>query len=154
MQELSAISSQSCQASDCHCRKMLHRLDQICELQWQSEERQIWLPMAGGSCTGWSNLRSIVPIYEVYRYVIYFLNFDPKSRNLLPFFGLKLQIKPLQTIQKNKNVPKPPKSGTYSNKHNTIFLLLWLFPMLRQIYLREYLFPPMRKIRKHIVWLY
>ena len=25
--------------------------------------------MAGGSCTGWSNLRSIVPIYEVYRYV-------------------------------------------------------------------------------------
>ena len=68
VQELSAISSQSCQASDCHCRKMLHRLDQICELQWQSEERQIWLPMAGGSCTGWSNLRSIVPIYEVYRY--------------------------------------------------------------------------------------
>ena len=72
-------------------------------------------------------------------YAIYFLNFDPKSRNLLPFFGLKLQIKPLQTIQKNKNVPKPPKSGTYSNKHNTIFLLLWQFPMLRQIYLREYL---------------
>ena len=69
VQELSAISSQSCQASDCHCRKMLHRLDQICELQWQSEERQIWLPMAGGSCTGWSNLRSIGPIYEVYRYV-------------------------------------------------------------------------------------
>ena len=69
VQELSAISSQSCQASDCHCRKMLHRLDQICELQWQSEERQIWLPMAGGSCTGWSNLRSIVPIYEVYRYL-------------------------------------------------------------------------------------
>ena len=70
VQELSAISSQSCQASDCHCRKMLHRLDQICELQWQSEERQIWLPMAGGSCTGWSNLRSIGPIYEVYRYII------------------------------------------------------------------------------------
>ena len=72
-------------------------------------------------------------------YAIYFLNFDPKSRNLLTFFGLKFLIKPLQTIQKNKNVPKPPKSGTYSNKHNTIFLLLWLFPMLRQIYLREYI---------------
>ena len=83
VQELSAISSQSCQASDCHCRKMLHRLDQICELQWQSEERQIWLPMAGGSCTGWSNLRSIGPIYEVYRYTskmqLYWLRLMPNS---------------------------------------------------------------------------
>ena len=69
VQEPSALSSQSCQASDCHCIKMFHRLDQICELQWQSEERQIWLPMAGGSCTGWSNLRSIGPINEVYRYI-------------------------------------------------------------------------------------
>ena len=56
MQEPSALSSQSCQASDCHRIKMFHRLDQICELQWLSEERQIWLvPMAGGSCIGWSN---------------------------------------------------------------------------------------------------
>ena len=68
VQELSAISSQSCQASDCHCRKMLHRLDQICELQWQSEERQIWLPMAGGSCTCWSNLQYIGRIYYFRRY--------------------------------------------------------------------------------------
>ena len=68
VQEPSALSSQSCQASDCHCIKMFHRLDQICELQWQSEERQIWLPMAGGSCTGWSNLRYIGRIYDFRRY--------------------------------------------------------------------------------------
>ena len=70
VQELPAISSQSCQASDCHCRKMLHRLDQICELQWQSDERQIWLPMAGGSCTGWSNLRYTGQIYDFRRYYV------------------------------------------------------------------------------------
>ena len=27
--------------------------------------------MADSSCTDWSNLRSIVPIYEVYRYLAY-----------------------------------------------------------------------------------
>ena len=93
VQELSAISSQSCQASDCHCRKMLHRLDQICELQWQSEERQIWLPMAGGSCTGWSNLRSIVPIYEVYRYSLvpkeYMILGRTKALKSLTYFQLQ-----------------------------------------------------------------
>ena len=26
-------------------------------MQWQSEERQIWLQMAGGSYTDWSKLR-------------------------------------------------------------------------------------------------
>ena len=70
MQEPSALSSQSCQASDCHCIKMFHRLDQICELQWQSEERQMWLPMAGDSCTGRSNLRYIGRIYDFRRYLI------------------------------------------------------------------------------------
>ena len=48
---------------------MFHRLDQICELQWQSEERQIWLPMAGGSCTDWSNLRCAGRIYDFRRYI-------------------------------------------------------------------------------------
>ena len=71
VQEPSALSSQSCKASDCHCIKMFHRLDQICELQWLSEERQIWLPMAGGSCTGWSNLRYIGRIYDFRRYCRY-----------------------------------------------------------------------------------
>ena len=80
MQELSAISSQSCQASDCHCIKMFHSLDQICELQWQFEERQIWLPMAGSSCTGWSNLRYISRIYDLARY--HYFAFD---QNLLCF---------------------------------------------------------------------
>ena len=70
VQELSAISSQSCQASDCHCRKMLHRLDQICELQWQSEEKQIWLPIAGSSCSDWSNLRDTGRNYDFRRYAI------------------------------------------------------------------------------------
>ena len=75
VQEPSALSSQSYQASDCHCKKMFHRLDQICELQWQSEERQIWLPMAGGSCTGWSNLRYIGRIYDFCRYCLGVSNF-------------------------------------------------------------------------------
>ena len=60
VQEPSAISSQSCQASDCHCRKMFLRLDQICEQQWQRVERQIGIPMAGRwlvqSKMRWSNL--------------------------------------------------------------------------------------------------
>ena len=71
VQELSAISSQSCQTSDCHCWKMLHRLDQICELQWQSEERQIWLSMAGSSCTGCSNLRYSGRIYDFRQYIFF-----------------------------------------------------------------------------------
>ena len=41
VRELLAIGSQSCQAADCHRREMFHY--QICELQWQSEDRQIWL---------------------------------------------------------------------------------------------------------------
>ena len=31
VQEPPAITSQSCQASDSHCRTMFHRLDQVCE---------------------------------------------------------------------------------------------------------------------------
>ena len=52
-----------------HCRKMLYRSDQICGLQWLSKERQIWLPMAGASCTGWSNLRYTGRIYDFRRYI-------------------------------------------------------------------------------------
>ena len=50
---------------------VFHRLDQIYELQWLSEERQIWLPMAGGSCTDWSNLRYTSRIYDFCRYYIF-----------------------------------------------------------------------------------
>ena len=47
---------------------MFHKLDYICELQWQSEAaRQAWLLKAGGFCTDWSNLRTIRPIFELYR---------------------------------------------------------------------------------------
>ena len=63
------IGSQSCQASDCQCRKMFQRLDQICELQWQSEPRLVWLLRAGSFCTDWSNLWAIGPNYELYRYL-------------------------------------------------------------------------------------
>ena len=86
VQEPSALSSQSCQASDCHCIKMFHRLDQICELQWQSGERQIWLPMAGDSCTGWSNLRYIGRIYDFCRYIS-----KKSSATDLPFQDLILK---------------------------------------------------------------
>ena len=58
----------SCEASDCHWRKMFHRLDQTWQLQWQSEERQICLPVTGGSCTDWSNLRYTGRIYDFRRY--------------------------------------------------------------------------------------
>ena len=56
----------SCQASDCHCRKMFHRLDQI---WWQSEDRQTWPPMACGSCTDWYNLRYTGRINDIHRYL-------------------------------------------------------------------------------------
>ena len=83
-------------------------------------------------------------------YAIHFLNFDPKKQDFIAIFGLKQEIKPWQSIQYHKIVLKPLISGTYSNKHNTILPPLWLFPTLRQIQIREYLF---RRNRHKIIFL-
>ena len=78
VQEPPAIGSQICLSSDCHCSSHIWSNLWSIFLQWQSEAWQLWLLMADSSCTDWSNLRSIVPIYEVYRYnnksIITFLN--------------------------------------------------------------------------------
>ena len=66
------ISSQSCQASNCHRRKMFLRLNQI--------DRQLWLPMVGGSCTDWSNLRYTGWIYDFRRYSLIFMGGVPLGR--------------------------------------------------------------------------
>ena len=68
VQEPPAIGSQICLSSDSHCSSHIWSNLWNIFMLWQSEALQLWLLMADSPCTDWSNLRSIVPIYDVYRY--------------------------------------------------------------------------------------
>ena len=93
-------SSQSCQASNCHRRKMFLRLNQI--------DRQLWLPMVGGSCTDWSNLRYTGWIYDFRRYSLIFMGGVPLGR-----YGTYFVIFHWHQFLSNMQFMKHPSKSLY-----------------------------------------